>query len=212
MIMINPQLIHQKYVGQSLSYDNIPANRGQCVQWAEYVLTDSQYGYGLQPFYGNAIDWWNNFGGVLAKNFDKITDGSIKAGDFVIFNQLVGSVYGHIDMALQDGTIDNFLGADSNWGGNLTVHQVQHVGRQYVIGSLRLKGGAMNKLSEDQFYMAFRGMLGRDPTAAEAATFSRDPTVIIPTLWNNGSQTRYNRDMSPTSPESKLKEINQISS
>lgn len=207
----NADLLYQKYAGKVLSYDGIPANAGQCVQWAEYVLTDGQYGYGLQPFYGNAIDWWNNFGGVLAKNFDKVSDGSIKKGDFVIFNQLVGSVYGHIDMAMADGSYNQFTGADSNWGGNKTVHMVNHVGAQYIIGTLRLKGATMT-LSEDEFYQVFRGMLGRDPTQAEAASFSRDPNVVIPTLWNNGSEKRYQRDTDPNSSESKLKQINQISS
>lgn len=136
----NASLLYQKYQGQTLSYDGIPANAGQCVQWAEYVLTDGQYGYGLQPFYGNAIDWWNNFGGVLSKNFVKVSDGTIKQGDFVIFNQNVGSVYGHIDMAMSDGTYNQFTGADSNWAGNLTVHLVNHVGAQYIIGTLRPKG------------------------------------------------------------------------
>lgn len=191
---INPQLLYQKYAGQKLSYDGIPANAGQCVQWAEYVLTDSQYGYGLQPFYGNAVDWWGKFGGVLAKNFDQISDGYVKAGDFVIFNSLVGSVYGHIDMALQDGTYAQFLGADSNWAGNLTVHQVNHVGAQYIIGTLRLRETIMQPYTynEDQFYEAFRLMAQREPTAVEASNQAyRDPITLLNTLYNNGGKDAY---------------------
>jgi len=111
-------------------------NEGQCVQWADTVLHDV---YGFDYHWGNAIDWWNNPGELL-NHFDQITDGSIKKGDFVIFNTQVGSVYGHIDVAMQDGTTGNFLGADSNWGGNKTVHMVQHSNAGYVLGSLRLKG------------------------------------------------------------------------
>lgn len=163
----NADLLYQKYQGQTLSYDGIPANAGQCVQWAEYVLTDTQYGYGVYAFYGNAIDWWNNYGGSLLA-FDKIIDGSIRKGDIVVFNQNVGSVYGHIDMALGDGTVDQFLGADSNWGGNKTVHQVNHVGRQYVIGSLRLKGGNMAtpaNLNQIRMFLYFiRGYNGHNGT------------------------------------------------
>lgn len=143
-------LLYQKYAGQSLSYDGIPANRGECVQWVEYVLTDSQYGYGLAPFWGNAVDWWYNYGGSLLA-FDKITDGSIKKGDIVVFNQNVGSIYGHIDMAMGDGSVDQFTGSDQNWSGNKTVHLVNHVGSQYVLGVLRLKGSDMSDIADLDF-------------------------------------------------------------
>lgn len=147
----NADLLYQKYAGQTLSYDGIPANAGQCVQWVEYVLTDGQYGYGLQPFFGNAIDWFNGFAGVLAKNFDRLQDGTIKKGDIVIFNQNVGSVYGHIDMAMSDGNYNQFTGADSNWAGNKTVHLVNHVGSQYILGVLRLKGSDMSDIADLDF-------------------------------------------------------------
>jgi hypothetical protein len=117
-----------------------PSDRGQCAQWADYVLHDVY----TQPYvWLNAIDWWRQFGSTpqLVNNFVQLTDGTIKKGDFVIFNSLVGSVYGHIDVAMQDGSYNQFLGSDTNWAGNLTVHQVNHVGSQYIQGVLRLKGG-----------------------------------------------------------------------
>src|SRR5437868_3199712 len=104
-------------------------NEGQCVQWADTVLHDV---YGFDYHWGNAIDWWNSPGELL-DHFYKVTDGSIKKGDFVIFNTNVGSVYGHIDVAMQDGTTANFQGADSNWGGNKTVHLVQHTNLSFVL-------------------------------------------------------------------------------
>lgn len=167
--MIDADLLYQKYKGQTLSYDGIPENAGQCAQLAEYVLTDKQYGYGLQPFWGNAIDWWRNYGGSLTA-FDKVTDGSVKKGDIVIFNENVGSVYGHIDMAMQDGTVDNFVGADSNWAGNKTVHLVNHVGRQYVIGSLRLKGG-QEMISLNALNILYRFRLGRSPDKSAISSY-----------------------------------------
>lgn len=130
---------YAKYQGQTLSFDGVPANAGQCVQWVEYPLTEV---YNQSAHWANAIDWWKNPGELL-NFFDKITDGSIKKGDIVIFNEKVGSVYGHIDVAMQDGTTDSFQGADSNWGGNKTVHLVQHSGSQYVLGALRPKGESM---------------------------------------------------------------------
>lgn len=114
-------------------------NEGQCVQWADTVLHDV---YQLPYHYGNAIDWWRDPKELL-DHFDKVVDGTVKQGDFVIFNEWVGSVYGHIDVAMEDGTTDSFLGADSNWDGNKTVHLVQHIGRKYVQGILRMKGADM---------------------------------------------------------------------
>lgn len=128
-------------LGQSLLVPGAAeADRGQCVQSADDKL---HFVDGFSYVFANAIDWWNNFDNTpqLRDNFVKITDGSIKKGDFVIFNTLVGSKFGHIDVAMQDGTTEDFIGADSNWNGNLTVHKVHHVGAQYVLGVLRLKGG-----------------------------------------------------------------------
>lgn len=136
---------YANHIGQVLDIDGYPADAGQCVQWADTVINEV-YGFGY--IYANAIDWWTN-PQVLA-HFTQITDGSLQKGDFVVFNKSVGSVYGHIDVAMDNGTIDNFTGADSNWSGNKTVHLVNHVGRQYVIGSLRLKGGTMDKITQDE--------------------------------------------------------------
>lgn len=131
--------------GQSLLVPGAAeADRGQCVQAADYALNEI---YGLAYVWANAIDWWNS--AQVLQNFDQITDGSVKKGDFVIFNSNVGSVYGHVDLAMADGTIDNLTGADSNWGGNKTVHLVNHVGRQYVVGSLRLKGSQVSNMIND---------------------------------------------------------------
>ncbi len=126
--------------GQSVSVDGVPANQGQCAQWSAVVIQEV---YGLPIFWGNAIDYWNSPGWLL-QYFDKITDGSVKEGDFVIFNSKVGSVYGHIDVAMNNGNTGSFTGADSNWGGNKTVHLVAHTNANYVLGSLRRKGSQVN--------------------------------------------------------------------
>lgn len=124
-------------------------NEGQCVQWADTVLHDV---YNKPYHWGNAIDWWNNPGELL-NDFDKITDGSIKKGDIVVFNTQVGSKYGHIDVAMSDGTTSNFRGADSNWGGDKTVHIVQHANPNLILGSLRLKGEDMTeKINDDDLF------------------------------------------------------------
>lgn len=157
------------YKGQSVLVPGEPdSERGQCVQWADYVLHDV---YGLPYHYGNAIDWWNNPKELLTENFVKIGDGSIKKGDFVVFNELVGSVYGHIDVAMADGNVTNFTGSDTNWGGNLTVHEVNHVNKSYVLGSLRIKEQDMPTLAtlydcrRLDFYMAGRNGLDGQPNS-----------------------------------------------
>ena len=187
---IDVDQLYAKYAGQTLDYDGLAQDAGQCVQWVEYVLTDTQYGYGLKPFWGNAIDWWNNYGGSLAA-FDKITDGSIKKGDIVIFNQLVGSPYGHIDLAMQDGTTASFLGADSNWNGNKTVHEVQHNGSQYVIGSLRLKG-ENDMATPAQIDLAFKIGFNRPAAPEELSNqdYLNDTTLLLQTIFNNNVEFR----------------------
>lgn len=137
-----------KYQGQGVLVPGQDESlRGQCFMWFDFVLHDV---YGLPYFYApGAIDIWNNPGWLL-DHFDRITDGSIKKGDIVVFNQSVGSVYGHVDIAMQDGTWSSFLGSDSNWGFNKTVHFVNHVGAQYVLGVLRLKGESVMKPSDEQ--------------------------------------------------------------
>lgn len=132
---------YDKRKGQSLLVPGQPEyNRGQCAQAANYALNEI---YGLPYHYGNAVDWWKNPGDLL-NNFDKIVDGSIKKGDFIVFNERVGSEYGHIDIALQDGNISNFTGADSNWGGNKTLHTVTHLNKDWVFGALRPKENNMD--------------------------------------------------------------------
>lgn len=136
-------------------------NEGQCVQWADTVLHDV---YGLPYVYANAIDWWP-LPQSLAGKFVQVTDGSIKKGDFVIFNQKVGSVYGHIDVAMNDGSVNGFTGADSNWGGNKTVHLVNHSGQAgYIIGALRPKGADMSDIADHDFVAdACVGMMNVQP-------------------------------------------------
>lgn len=112
------------------------------MQAADYALNEV---YGQPYVWANAIDCWRSFSSFpqLVNNFNQVSDGSVKKGDFVIFNEKVGSVYGHIDLAMQDGSTASYQGADSNWGGNKTLHLVQHTNASYIIGSLRPKGATI---------------------------------------------------------------------
>lgn len=130
---------YEEWKGNSnISFDGIPANANQCVQLVEYYLVQV---CGLQPFWGNAIDWWDKFGGSLAGHFTKVPYGTTtqypKRGDLVVWSgSLPNSLgFGHIDICVQDGTPSGFVGFDSNWGGKY-AHLVQH-NYEYVIGFLR---------------------------------------------------------------------------
>lgn len=125
-------------------------NNGQCAQWADTVLHDV-YGYAY-VYTPGAIDWYIDAEALgLTRYFDRVSDGTIKTGDFVIFGSGVGSIYGHIDVAAQDGSFSSYVGYDSNWGGKAfynaqgypVLHTVNHNDsyNQYILGVLRLKGG-----------------------------------------------------------------------
>ena len=187
---------YQEYEGLSVDIDGVPADAGQCVQWAELVLN---LVYGLPYFFApGAIDWWENTSGSLL-NFDKIPytpSMQIKAGDFVIYGTGVGSVFGHIDVAAEDGTGTSYIGYDSNWGRDLTVHTVNHNDsyNQYILGILRIKEANVAQLQPGDIDRAIKGMLGRQPTAEELGNqdYANNAALLIETLWNNGGEARFN--------------------
>lgn len=200
----------QSRKGQSLLVPGAAeADRGQCVQAADYALNEV---YGLPYVWANAVDWWG-LPGSLAGNFDKITDGSVKKGDFVIFNSKVGSVYGHIDIAMQDGSTANFQGADSNWGGDKTLHLVQHTNQSFVIGALRPKGTDMaDKVDATLSRVLQHGILGRngldgrpyalDPSWTDTPWVGADLTSkFLMELYNSPEAVQW-RDNKPAATDS----------
>lgn len=154
--------VYKKYEGQSIL---IPGggkgNNGQCVQWADAVLNEV---YGLPYVYTPAaLDWWYKADQLgLTQYFDKIPRSTpIKKGDFVIYDNIgrnpAGGFFGHIDVAAQDGTIQDFTAYDSNWGGTAyykdgypVLHTVRHndVYNQYIVGYLRRKAGGHTPAEE----------------------------------------------------------------
>lgn len=148
--------------------------RGQCFQWFDFVLHDV---YGLPYFYApDAVNIWQNKGNYnLGQYFNFIAYNPtmpIKKGDFVIYGPGVGSPSGHVSIALQDGQGNNYLGADTNWGHNLTVHAQPHndTYNQYILGVLRLKGDNMpdNGIpTSTQVGQLYPVLVGRNPTQDE---------------------------------------------
>lgn len=179
---------YQQNEGQALLVPGGGAgNNGQCAQWADTVLHDV---YGFPYVYTpGAIDWYLNAEQLgLAQYFDRVSDGSIKKGDFVIYGTGVGSIYGHIDVAAADGSFSAYAGYDSNWGGKAfrnsqgypILHIVNHSDsyNQYILGVLRLKspgkgGGGDDDMIPDEdnyFYRyakTFQMIRGRSPSREE---------------------------------------------
>ena len=153
-----------KYTGQSLSFDGLEANRGQCVQLVSYYVQDV---VGCPAFFADAVYWFTTFGGSLPQYFDKIAKapGLIpQRGDVVIWDgDLANSGgAGHIDICLSS-TYESFVGFDSNWAGKY-AHQVTH-DWSHVLGWLHPKANQVQGESPmtkdeatsmlDEFYWKF---------------------------------------------------------
>lgn len=148
--MISLADCYQQHEGAAVSYDGTQENKGQCAQWSGIVWRDV-YG-GAEFFVPYAVDWWTEFDSTpLPTLLYKVTDNSVKRGDFVVYGTGLG-VAGHIDVAAQDGTLQDYIGYDSNWGGAAfhdkdgypILHTVHHADQynQYILGALRPKEGA----------------------------------------------------------------------
>lgn len=207
--------VFNKYKGQALLVPGAdPSDSGQCVQAADYFLHEA---YGLPYVWLNAIDWWRSPDINLKANFDFIPYSPsmpIKQGDFIIYGSGVGSPYGHISTAYQNGVGSNYVGADSNWGHNLTLHTVNHndAYNQYILGVLRYKGnqGGEMPITSTQIDKLIKMSLRRQPTAEELGNqdYANNPGLLIDTLWNNGGEAQFNTP--PTDAQNKLNQIKAI--
>lgn len=165
--------------GKTLDFDGLAQDAGQCVQLVSFYLKDV---LGAPVFYTNAIDWWLKFdGSPLVPNFDK-ANGPPKKGDLVIFGAGVGSVFGHIDICIQDGNPGGFLGFDSNWGGNKTAHKVQH-NLQYILGNLRPKGGDMPTEAEVRSVFKAYNAVGLSPDGGPGVPSSKQVQDYTSSPW-----------------------------
>lgn len=121
------------YPGQSQVY------RGQCVQsvmlWLKATGTEP-------PVYPSAYQYFQR--GI--PGYTKIPAGQpIKAEDIVVWRPdfppaITGGVgNGHIDVAAQDGTAQDFWAWESNWSPPLRLNRIRHNGpdNSYIFGYLR---------------------------------------------------------------------------
>lgn len=183
-------------------------NNGQCAQWADTVYHDV---YGLPYIYTPAAkDWWYNADALgITQHFDKITDGSIKKGDFVVWNPLsLTDPEGHIDVASRDGNSSDFYAYDSNWDathfhdteGYPILHEVHHADNfnKFIIGVLRPKGATMIPLTQSNKDKLIKMAKRAEPTANELS----DPTYddanrAINDFWVAWGATNYAKDQTP---------------
>lgn len=188
------QDVYNKYQGQSLLVPGAdPSDAGQCVQAADYFIHEA---FGLPYVWLNAIDFWNNPDANLKANFDFIPYSPtmpIKIGDFVIYGSGVGSVYGHISTAIQDGVGSNYVGGDSNWAHNLTLHTQPHNDsyNQYILGILRLKSNNGEDMVTDPITtLAYQIAFNRSPAQGELDTWRGKPVADLLTslLANNETE------------------------
>lgn len=130
------------YNGQSVSFDNVLANRGQCVQLvAKYV----QEVWGKPVIWADAYPWYAS--NALPDQYIRVPNDHNDPnqvpprGALVVFApNLPGSGgAGHIDICWEarPGSA-TWIGFDSNWGGK-TAHLVTH-NWQYVVGWLIPRG------------------------------------------------------------------------
>lgn len=170
--MMNLDQFIQEYTGQSLSYDGIKDNRGQCVQLVAYYVEQV---LGCPPFFADAVYWFTTFGGELPNYFDK-TDNNENVlpqrGDIVVWGSTLPNSggAGHIAVCLSANQTQ-FTSFDSNWNGKY-AHQVTH-DWSYVIGWLRPKAKLANLKEEDMttprnlVVNYYNDLLGRPPTEDE---------------------------------------------
>lgn len=128
-----------------VSYDGVPADRGQCVQLVElkWLEVDDKSRKEI-PLYPDAATYWEK-GVKFCRKITHVPGKTFpKRGDVVVFDRkLPGSGgHGHIDIALNDGNSKkmDYVGFDSNWI-PLKATKVRHSLTKYshVLGYLRIK-------------------------------------------------------------------------
>jgi hypothetical protein len=140
--------------------------------WFDFVLHDV---YGLPYFYApGAIDIWQT-PGSLVNNFFLIGYSptlAINKGDIVVYDGGVGSPYGHVSIAAQDGVGSNYVGYDSNWGDSKILQTITHNDRfnSAIIGILRSKEANMpSVISSVEANKGFAAFWERSQLEAAAA-------------------------------------------
>jgi hypothetical protein len=175
--------------GQAVSYDNVPANTGQCEQLVqEYCVQVLGW---KPPLIPTAVEWWTN--PTVLANFTQISVGQEQPGDIGVFgaSAVINSpIAGHIDIVVTPAS-GGYVGFDSNWGnvnnaaGYPVAHETNHTFTD-VLGFLRYNGGSMTP--EEQAALANAQLYQNAVTQSNAWTdpngFSDDVTRVTAHINN----------------------------
>lgn len=117
----------KKYNGKAVDFDHVYG--AQCVDEIKLYLHEV---FGSPVFIGNAKDYWEKFGGSLAKLFTKVANDLHDvnqippAGAITVWKgSLPGSGgYGHVSIVISSSK-SGFWSIDQNWNGKY-IHKVFH--------------------------------------------------------------------------------------
>jgi len=117
----------EKYNGGKWDFDG--AYGSQCVDLFRFYNRDV-LGISQPKSVVGAKDFWGNYARdpIINNNFIKITNtpnAIPEKGNVVIWNEKVGSGFGHIAMAIS-GNINSFISLDQNWKGQGKTAKVAH--------------------------------------------------------------------------------------
>lgn len=134
--MLTPAQSIAEHLGKEVSYDGYP---GQCLSWVKQFMQDTQ---GFTPpgkvtgAIGGALDYYNDFTNEvpLSTYYELVANDHNDANqlpseyDIVVWGSNVpgSDGFGHIAV-YSTGNSAGFTSYDQNWGGNQTVHAVNHV-------------------------------------------------------------------------------------
>lgn len=115
-----------KYEGQEVGYPN-DQYKGECLSLVKRYIEECFNIYPPPSGCGAARCYWTNFPdplGVVFKKAENTPDLIPKKGWICVWDEGVGSGYGHIDIVIS-GDVARFEGFDQNWGGR-HAHRVTH--------------------------------------------------------------------------------------
>lgn len=183
--------LYSQYKGTSipasLTGDKDPSDNGQCFIWFDLVLNQR---FNLPFFHADgAIDIWLT-PGSLVNNFTLIPyspNMQILKDDIVVYGAGVGSKFGHVSIAAQNGIGSNYVGYDSNWGDTAKLATINHNDKynSAILGVLRLKGSEAPVFNEGDRENINIGLFGYDAGLFKTAVGTDWKTAIYAILQSS---------------------------
>lgn len=163
MALISLEEFIEKWLGKKCDFDGYYG--GQCVDlYRQYVK--EVLGFKQSPGVGGAAEIWDSADPKLYDFIDNTPVAIVEKGDIPIWNRRAGGGFGHVDIVIEKGTVNSFLGLDQNWP---TLDMVTKTSHNYtnVIGWLRPKKENMADtivVSKNDWDKVFQNSLTHDAT------------------------------------------------